>query len=285
MSKIMPTHLSLFSGIGGIDLAAHWAGWETVAFCEAETFCQRVLARHWPGVPIFPDVRELNAATLRSVGVHQVDLISGGYPCQPFSLAGQRRGDQDPRHLWPHFRRLIGELRPRWVMGENVPGHLSLGLDDVILDLERLDYEPRVFVFPAESVGAAHRRERLFVLAHARSHRLQAKFESEEVGGTPSREGIRGDSTSGEPDRHGHERSQVLGIPEPSMGRDADGLPAGLDRPRHPRIAHPGADQFPGEPARLCGRGVKDRTKRLKALGNAVDPYQVFPLLQAISNH
>ena len=163
----MPTHLSLFSGIGGIDLAAHWAGFQTVAFCEREPFCRRVLARHWPGVPCFEDVRALTATSIRSLGfLDPVDLLSGGYPCQPYSLAGKGKAAEDHRALWPEMRRLVGELRPAWVLGENVPGHLNRGLDDVLLDLKALAYEARVFVFPAEAVGACHRRERLFVVAH-----------------------------------------------------------------------------------------------------------------------
>lgn len=130
---------SLFSGIGGIDLAAHWAGMETVVFCEREPFPQRVLRKHWPHVPIIDDVREVTREELEKRGVlgngRTIDIISAGYPCQPFSYAGKRRGAEDDRHLWPEVKRILEEIRPRWFVGENVAGHVTLGLDDVLADL------------------------------------------------------------------------------------------------------------------------------------------------------
>lgn len=198
MSGSTFTHLSLFSGIGGIDLAAEMAGFRTVAFCEASAFCRKVLAKHWPGLPIFPDVRSLDGAALRSLGVPTPDLISGGYPCQPFSTAGKRLGKEDPRHLWPHFRRLVHELRPRWVLGENVAGHLSKGLDAVVLDLEHLGYECRPVVVPAAAFGAPHLRHRVFVVAHAASvhgSRLGDDFGGREVASGPESSGAADYST------------------------------------------------------------------------------------------
>ncbi|MGG4447603.1 DNA cytosine methyltransferase [Brevibacillus porteri] len=163
--------LSLFAGIGGIDLAAHWAGIETVAFCEIEPFCQKVLQKHWPGVPIFDDVKTINKQKLIEKGVigdeRSIDIICGGYPCQPFSNAGQRLGEEDDRHLWPEMLRLIRELRPTWVLGENVDGHVTLGLDTVLADLDEAGYTARAFVVPAAAVGAPHQRKRVFVVGHS----------------------------------------------------------------------------------------------------------------------
>lgn len=158
--------LSLFSGIGGIDLAAHWVGVETVAFCEIDPFCRRVLAKHWPSVPIFGDIRKLTKEVLADAGVGTIDIICGGYPCQPFSCAGQRRGAADDRHLWPEMYRVIREIKPAWVVCENVAGHVSMGLDDVLFDLESADYAAQAFAIPAAGVGAAHKRERVFVVSH-----------------------------------------------------------------------------------------------------------------------
>src|SRR5690606_22214474 len=163
--------LDLFSGIGGMSLAADWAGIETVAFCEIESYCQKVLRKHWPHIPIYTDVRELTRERLEKDGVigdgRAIDIVCGGYPCQPFSVAGKRGGAEDDRHLWPEMFRLIEELRPAWVVGENVAGHVSLGLDDVLSDLENAGYQARAFVIPAAAVGAPHRRDRVFVVAHA----------------------------------------------------------------------------------------------------------------------
>lgn len=155
--------LDLFSGIGGFSLGLErTGGFETVAFCEIEEFPRKVLAKHWPEVPQYEDVR-----TLRGEQVGPVDIICGGYPCQPFSTAGKRRGEEDDRHLWPEFSRLVDELRPAWVIGENVAGHISMGLDDVLSDLEGKGYACRPFVIPACAKGAHHRRDRTWVIAHS----------------------------------------------------------------------------------------------------------------------
>lgn len=159
--------LDLFSGIGGISLAAEWAGIETVAFCEIEPFPQKVLRKHWPNVPIYDDVRTLTKERLEADGIRAIDIVSAGYPCQPFSYAGKRRGTEDDRHLWPEVKRLLQEIRPRWFVGENVAGHITLGLDDVLSDLESLGYTAQAFVIPACSVNAPHRRDRVFIVGYA----------------------------------------------------------------------------------------------------------------------
>ena len=153
--------LSVFSGIGGLDLAAEWAGIEPVAFCEIDSYCQKVLKKHWPGVPIFNDIFNLSGDD-----VGAVDIIYGGFPCQPFSVAGKQKGKSDSRHLWPEVARLVGEIKPRWCFFENVPGIIKLAGDDVCADLERLGYEVGVWNFEAAAVGANHRRARIAFIAH-----------------------------------------------------------------------------------------------------------------------
>src|SRR3954469_7162518 len=120
--------LDLFSGIGGFSLGLERAGMRTAAFFEIDGVCQQVLRQHWPATRIYDDIRQLTARRLQHDGITSIDLICGGYPCQPFSIAGKRRGAADPRHLWPAMYRLIRELRPRWVVAENVAGHVELGL-------------------------------------------------------------------------------------------------------------------------------------------------------------
>ena len=159
--------LDLFSGIGGFSLGLESTGhFETAAFCEIEPYCQKVLKKHWPDVPIFDDIRKLKG---KDIGA--IDIITGGYPCQPFSVAGKQKAEQDPRHLWPEYFRLIKELRPTWVIGENVSGHIKLGLDSVLEDLASEGYSTRTFSISASSIGANHKRERIWTIANSNDSR------------------------------------------------------------------------------------------------------------------
>ena len=161
-------HLDLFSGIGGFSLGLEaTGGFETVAFCEIEEFPRQVLQKHWPHVKQYKDIKELTYDKLKADGLGSIDIITGGYPCQPFSQAGRKKGEQDPRHLWPEYFRLIKECRPSFVIGENVSGHLKLGLDSVLADLESEGYHTRTFSISAASIGANHKRERVWIVANA----------------------------------------------------------------------------------------------------------------------
>ena len=163
----MIRHGSLFSGIGGFDLAAEWMGWENVFQCEKEEFCQRVLRFYWPKARLYGDVRKFDATVFRGT----IDVLSGGFPCQPFSVAGKRKGTADDRYLWPEMCRIIGEVRPRWVVGENVLGLLNWGrgmvFEQVQVDLEAAGYEVWPYILPAAGIGAPHRRDRIWIVAHA----------------------------------------------------------------------------------------------------------------------
>ena len=167
--------LDLFSGIGGFSLGLERSGgFETVAFCEIEPYCRRVLAKHWPRVPCYEDVRTLTADTLQRDGI-AVDVICGGFPCQDISFAGERAGLEGARSgLWSEYARLIGELRPRFVIVENVPGLLSLGMGDVLGSLAALGYNATWDCVPASAVGAPHRRDRVWIVAHTKQGRCQS---------------------------------------------------------------------------------------------------------------
>ena len=164
----MLTHLSLFSGIGGLDIAAEMAGFITVGQCEWADFQTKVLEKHWPDVPRWRDIRTLTGDSFyERTGLRTVDVISGGFPCQPFSVAGKRGGKDDDRYLWPEMLRVIRELRPSWVIGENVPGIVNLALDTVLSDLEGEGYSAQPFIIPACGVDAPHKRDRVCIVAHA----------------------------------------------------------------------------------------------------------------------
>ena len=157
-------HVDLCSGIGGFALGFEWAKLsKPVLFCDIEPWSRKVLAKHWPDVPIAEDVKELANDPDRNVP--DCDILTAGYPCQPFSLAGKRGGEEDPRHIWPYILRIVASKRPSWCVFENVYGHLTLGLDQVLLDLEAEGYATRPFIVPACSVDAPHRRDRIWIIA------------------------------------------------------------------------------------------------------------------------
>lgn len=183
------THLSLFSGIGGLDLAAEWAGFESVGQCEWADYPTKVLEKHWPDVPRWRDIRTLTGDDFYAkTGRRTVDIISGGFPCQPFSVAGKQRGKEDDRYLWPEMVRVIAELRPTWVVGENVAGIVNMALDDVLSDLEREGYATRTFLLPAHVVGAPHRRYRTAIVGYSKHNGLYATKVCGGIGETGNRE-------------------------------------------------------------------------------------------------
>lgn len=171
----MMKHIDLFSGIGGFALAVDWAFPEAEhIFCEIDPFCQKVLKKHWPQSKIYNDVK-----TLKTNDFGRVDLLTGGFPCQPFSVAGKQRAQNDDRHLWPEMFRIIKECRPCWVIGENVAGIVNLALEQVCADLESEGYEVWPIIVPACAVNAPHRRDRVWIIAHDRSERVERGREKE----------------------------------------------------------------------------------------------------------
>lgn len=163
--KMTMTHGSLFSGIGGFDLAAAWAGWENIFACEIDPFCQKVLKYHFPKSTLYENIRTTDFTVWRG----RIDVLSGGFPCQPFSTAGKRKGTEDERYLWPEMLRAIREISPRWVVGENVLGIVNwnggMVFEQVCADLEAEGYEVQPYVLPACGVGAPHKRDRVWFAA------------------------------------------------------------------------------------------------------------------------
>jgi DNA (cytosine-5)-methyltransferase 1 len=205
------THLDLFSGIGGFAPAAKWNGFRTLAFCDCEPYAQAVLRKHWPDVHVHGDIRQVRGDLYAGV-----TLLTGGFPCQPFSVAGKQRGKDDNRYLWPEMRRVIRESRPAWIIGENVAGIVNLALDTVCADLEAEGYEVEPIIIPACAVDAPHRRDRVWILANSVNKGLQRTELCEAFGKSA------GASRSA---------SECFGIEgscwptEPNVGRVANGIP------------------------------------------------------------
>ena len=160
--------LSLFSGAGLGDYGWELAGHEIVGQVEIDEYCQQILNLRWPDVPKWRDITKVEPKQLP-----KYDVLTGGFPCQPFSVAGRKKGADDTRNMWPQMRRIIEEVRPTWVVGENVPGLVSIYLDTVLDDLEALGYASTTLSFPASALGANHKRERIWIVAHAQSHDAQ----------------------------------------------------------------------------------------------------------------
>ena len=263
--------LDLFSGIGGFSLGLErTGGFETVAFCEIEPFPRKVLAKHWPSIPIFNDVREL-----RGDDVGPVDVVCGGFPCQPWSGAGKQGGVEDDRDLWPAMLRVIADIRSTWVIGENVRGFVSnpLGLDRSLSDLEALGYTCRAFVIPACGVGAPHRRDRCWIVAHRDTNGTSEQRDGREV-----------------PDLDRHGAATQQGRDNLESRADGDGFQQRAETVAHmPRFQPGREDERPerervgagGEPVAMANPGIRrlggqdggqgELTRRAETVGTGED--------------
>ena len=269
----MLKHLDLFSGIGGFSLGLESAGLvETVAFCDFDKYCQQLLKKNFPGVPIYEDVKELNYDKLKADGIDTIDIITGGYPCQPFSVAGRKKGEEDPRHVWPEMFRLVQELRPTWVIGENVGGHIKLGLDTVLENLESKGYSTRTFSISASSIGANHKRERVWIIANLadsqrkrleglneKSSPLSRKDQGSQSWDESSRNNDVANSEGSNRNEHEIDREHGKASSQEIFGNGSSvsGVSTWWSvEPDVGRVAH----------------GVPNRVDRLKCLGNSVVP-------------
>ena len=295
-------HVDLFSGIGGFALAARWAGLETVQFVEIDPFCQKVLNKNFPGVPIHDDIK-----TFDGTKYSNVFLLTGGFPCQPFSCAGKRMGAEDDRALWPEMLRVIQEVRPRWIIGENVAGIIGMELDNYVSDLEREGYTVQAFIIPACAVDAPHRRDRVWIVGHARLF-----GQKEDVADNGSRHTQQGDA----PTQRSGERLTAGGKTGSSRAVGGQGVcesPQGTGRGASGHLQEDVADTNRERPQRYgrlrecagqrtvrpscwpdegewflksgMGRvahGVRNRVDRLKSLGNAIVPQVAYEIMKNI---
>ena len=239
----MLNHGDLFSGVGGFSLAASWLGWNNIFQVENDPFCQKVLEKNFPETKRYGDIYEFKGEKYRGT----IDIISGGFPCQPFSVAGKQKGKEDDRYLWPEMFRVIQEIRPTWVVAENVTGIISMGLDKTISDLESVGYEVQAFVIPACAVGAWHRRDRVWIVAYSARFRLENQVQK-------------------------YERVEKLYKKRPSIA-----LSAYIDRERFDISRD-------NEHLRRNSR-VSNWMDRIKALGNAIVPqvaYEIFGCIDRI---
>ena len=267
-------HVDLCSGIGGFSLGFEWAGLsQPILFCDTEKWCRQILHQHWPDVPITEDVKEL---ANDPDTIPDCDILTAGYPCQPFSLTGKRKGTKDDRHIWPYIRKIVAHKRPSWVVFENVYGHISLGLDEVLSDLEHEGYTSRTFVVPAASVDAPHKRNRVWIVGRSRDvadtdsldrgsvqEPRQRQQKSAEFGQST------GNSSShvANPSSEGPQGWVHRGTNTKRQG--VDGY-TGCSSPIH---RQPTQDWWATEPS--VGRvahGIPRRMDRLKGLGNAIVP-------------
>ena len=283
-------HLSLFSGIGGIDLAAEWAGFESAIMVERDPYCQQVLKKNFPTTQIFDDVTTFNGLELRGA----IDLISAGFPCQPHSLAGKRKASGDERDLWKEVVRILGEVQPRWFLGENVPGLLSSEsgrfFGRVVNDLAKVGYRMGWAMYGAKDVGAVHRRNRVFIVAYSQSKSSNGGGLAEQLCSESQASESRGgdcerDATysEGEPSNVPNARQSLSYRQKQEQfgGGNSKSISGGNWREWDtcPIVYETRSE------SRIRGKydGVPNRVDRLRALGNAVVPQQIYPILEEMA--
>jgi DNA (cytosine-5)-methyltransferase 1 len=271
--------LDLFSGLGGFSLGLERTGcFQTVAFCDNDKYSNLVLQKHWKGVKIYNDVKEITKEKLESDGVELPDIITGGFPCQPFSVAGKQKGTSDDRHLWPEMFRIIKELTPRWIIGENVKGLVNLQdgmvFETVCTDLEGEGYEVRAFNIPAAGVGAPHRRERIWIVANSR-RALRQRTELRETNEDETREGY-----ADQHQRSGSASESNVANAKSEQSHSSNNEQESRKTCQSKQVELGGRDsgslwptnwEFEPDVGRVA-HGVSGRVYRLKGLGNSIVP-------------
>ncbi len=289
----MLRHGSLFSGIGGFDLAAEWMGWENVFHCEWNEFCQKVLNKHFPKSLSYGDITKTDFTIHRG----NIDIITGGFPCQPYSTAGKRLGKEDARHLWPEMLRAIREIQPTYIVGENVLGFVNwnggLVFHEVQTELENEGYEIQPVILPACAVGAPHRRERVWFVAYSNKRTARPPRKSDGI----IEQGCNNNDESKERREQAKLNIRCSDVLQSNTNTDDKGLQGGekfgiVKKSREKQnkqssgLFQSAWDKFPTKPA-ICGGndGIPDRMDRIKALGNAIVPQVSYQIFKAINEH
>jgi DNA (cytosine-5)-methyltransferase 1 len=274
------THASLFSGIGGFDLAAEWAGWTNSFNCEIDPLCRRILKHHFPNAEQYGDIHTTDFTIWRG----RVDVLTGGFPCQPFSLAGKRKGTEDDRYLWPEMLRVIRTVRPRWVVGENVFGIVNWSegvvFQQVCSDLEAAGYAVQPYIIPACGVGAPHRRDRCWFVAHRTDTGVETMQERQD--GVPAA----GNASDTDCERCQEFHSSA----QPSQTQER------ITQNSHAKRRIPDWNEFPTQSPVCCRNdgisggldGItfpKWRNMSIKAYGNAIVPQVALQIFKTINEY
>jgi len=286
--------LDLFSGIGGFSLGLEATGkFKTIAFCEKDKFCQKVLQKHWQGTTIYEDIRDIDGTKIKA------DVITGGFPCQPFSTAGKRKGTEDDRYLFPEMFRIIKETQARWVIGENVQGIVNMSegkvLQGIHNDLEAIGYEVQTFIIPASSQGAWHKRNRVWIIA-ANTNTTRFKNRNEQYWGkqTQSEKGISSSS-----------RQNIISNSSSKLSNGCSSSTRNCSTEQQRLVSNKSKDwkevwskaercgeqtiswwqtesELFGVPDGISTESHKDRVNRIKSLGNAIVPQIATEIGKAI---
>ena len=280
-------HGSLFSGIGGFDLAAQWAGIENIFHVEKDDWCRRVLSKNFPNSKQYTDIKNFNGKEYAK----SIDIISGGFPCQPFSVAGQRKGKDDDRYLWEEMLRVISEIQPTYVIGENVTGIIGLALDTVLSDLEAQNYTTETFIIPACSKNAWHKRDRVWIVAYSNS--IRRTYEQKETGQPiHNREwNCKVEKQTGNEFKCRISESGFIFPNANGIGRE-NSIPGNKQtgKTSELRNSHSEYNANIWEIEPRVGRvvhGLSNRVDRIKGLGNAIVPqiaYEIFKSVQKLDS-
>jgi len=283
------THGSLFSGIGGFDLAAEWMGWENKFHCEWNEFGQKVLKHYWPEAESFHDITKTDFTKY----ANRISILTGGFPCQPYSMAGKRKGKDDERHLWPEMLRCIREIKPRWVIGENVLGLVNwnggLVFNEVQADLETEGYEVFPYVLAAAGVGAPHRRDRIWFVAHSNNNGFNQCDSGDEIKSGEGRFNALGDidesnGNGNTSDTKNIRRENALENGELERGRFGKSYKRNFWH-SFPSVS-PVCDGNDGISDRLDGITFsKWRAESIKAGGNAIVPQVAYQIFKTIAQY